>query len=211
MTVMPVGEIMLMTLMVHPNVLRAWALGEHEEKPFMVLSVLTSVLSNDLPKSADEVTALDRSLPTCPSTRQLLHGLSPIRWPEPNQVTFWKRNADVKKWPLTRALNYGVQLARAIKYCHDVRLAILRPMMCDPLFSGIWVSLLLLVLAPRVGWSRVLHVCRMPFPATVSSTATSNVREQDSYPPPPLPASIDGFRCERPSPSVIDPSWMGAS
>ena len=72
MTVMPVGEIMLMTLMVHPNVLRAWALGEHEEKPFMVLSVLTSVLSNDLPKSADEVTALDRSLPTCPSTRQLL-------------------------------------------------------------------------------------------------------------------------------------------
>merc|ERR1719440_939503 len=74
-------EIMLMTLMVHPNVLRAWALGEHEEKPFMVLSVLTSVLSNDLPKSADE-------------------------------VTFWKRNAEVKKWPLTRALNYGVQLAR---------------------------------------------------------------------------------------------------
>jgi len=81
-------EIMLMTLMVHPNVLRASAIGEHEEKPFMVLSVLTSVLSNDLPQSADN-------------------------------VPFWTRRAEVKRWPLTRALRCGVQLARAIKYCHD--------------------------------------------------------------------------------------------
>jgi len=81
-------EIMLMTLMIHPNVLRSSAIGEHEEKPFMVLSVLTSVLSNDLPQSADN-------------------------------VPFWTRRAEVKRWPMTRALCYGVQLARAIKYCHD--------------------------------------------------------------------------------------------
>jgi len=81
-------EIMLMTLMIHPNVLRSSAIGEHEEKPFMVLSVLTSVLSNDLPQSADN-------------------------------VPFWTRRAEVNRWPMTRALCYGVQLARAIKYCHD--------------------------------------------------------------------------------------------
>ena len=58
---------MLMTLMIHPNVLRASAIGEHEEKPFMVLSVLTSVLSNDLPQSAANVTAATSHLPIRPT------------------------------------------------------------------------------------------------------------------------------------------------
>ena len=78
---------MLMTLMIHPNVLRSSAIGEHEEKPFMVLSVLTSVLSNDLPQSADNVPAApDPSLslpsPTHPhppcTYPTCLHGMRPL-------------------------------------------------------------------------------------------------------------------------------------
>ena len=48
-------EIMLMTLMVHPNILSAHALGQHEGKPFMVVELLSSVLSNDLPTGAETV------------------------------------------------------------------------------------------------------------------------------------------------------------
>ena len=77
-----------MNLMVHPNVLQAKAIGEHEGKPFMIVSVLASVLSQELPRAADT-------------------------------VPFWVRWREVKRWPLTRALDCGIQLARAIKYCHD--------------------------------------------------------------------------------------------
>ena len=42
-------EIMLMSLMEHPNVLRALALGEENGKPFMVIEKLGRTLSAELP------------------------------------------------------------------------------------------------------------------------------------------------------------------
>ena len=72
---------------------------------------------------------------------------------------------------MTRALCYGVQLARAIKYCHDVRLANLNlistpaappaPSSCASCGSR-WPLLVSLVCAPEsptVGWSRAWRVC----------------------------------------------------
>jgi len=81
-------EIMLMNLMQHAHVLSSVAMGEHEGIPFVVLEVLSSVLSRDLPRPADS-------------------------------VPFWVRQREVKQWPLSRALNYGAQLASALQYCHD--------------------------------------------------------------------------------------------
>ena len=48
-------EIMLMTLMDHPNILPGRALGQREGKPFMVLDLLSSVLVSELPRSAESV------------------------------------------------------------------------------------------------------------------------------------------------------------
>ena len=81
-------EIMLMSLMKHPNVLPARALGQYEGKPFIIIELLASVLHKELPRDVDT-------------------------------VPFWVRWREVKAWPLSRALNCGVQLARALKYCHD--------------------------------------------------------------------------------------------
>ncbi len=81
-------EIMLMTLMTHPNVLPAHALGQHEGKPFIIIELLASVLHKELPR-------------------------------DPDTVPFWVRWREVKAWPLMRCLNCGLQLARALKYCHD--------------------------------------------------------------------------------------------
>ena len=81
-------EIMLMTLMDHPNVLNAYALGQREGKPFVIIELLATVLNKELPR-------------------------------DPDTVPFWVRWREVKAWPLVRALNCGLQLARALQYCHD--------------------------------------------------------------------------------------------
>ena len=81
-------EIMVMTLMDHPNVLKAYALGQHEGQPLMILELLSRTLTSELPRA-------------------------------PDTVPFWVRWREVKRWPLSRSLHCAVQLARALKYCHD--------------------------------------------------------------------------------------------
>ena len=81
-------EIMLMTLMDHPNVLKAYALGQHEGIPLMIVELLSRTLNSELPR-------------------------------DPDTVPFWVRGQDVARWPLSRSLHCAVQLARALKYCHD--------------------------------------------------------------------------------------------
>lgn len=40
--------------------------------------------------------------------------------PGPSETTpFWRRRSQCKKWPLTRALSCGEQLASALRFCHD--------------------------------------------------------------------------------------------
>jgi serine/threonine protein kinase len=78
----------LMMAMQHPNVLGAVAHGlDDYGLPFVVIEMLATVLSAELPK-------LDDSVP------------------------IWTRQAQVKKWPLTRALRTGLELAEALHYCH---------------------------------------------------------------------------------------------
>jgi serine/threonine protein kinase len=48
-------EIMLMTLMDHPNVLPGLALGQKEGQPFMVLTLLSTVLRRELPRPVETV------------------------------------------------------------------------------------------------------------------------------------------------------------
>jgi serine/threonine protein phosphatase PrpC len=81
-------EIMLMTLMDHPNVLKAYALGQHEGIPLMIVELLSRTLPLELTR-------------------------------DPDTVPFWVRWREVKRWPLSRSLHCAVQLARALKYCHD--------------------------------------------------------------------------------------------
>ena len=81
-------EIMMMTKMDHPNVLKAIALGQREGKPFVIIELLATVLNKELPR-------------------------------DPDTVPFWVRWREVEAWPLVRALNCGLQLARALRYCHD--------------------------------------------------------------------------------------------
>jgi serine/threonine protein phosphatase PrpC len=81
-------EIMMMTLMDHPNVLKAYALGQHEGIPLMIVELLSRTLPSQLPR-------------------------------DPDTVPVWVRWREVKRWPLSRSLHCAVQLARALKYCHD--------------------------------------------------------------------------------------------
>ena len=81
-------EIMLMSLMEHPNVLRALALGQEHGKPFMVVEKLGNMLAAELPGQMD---------------------VTPI----------WSRWPQCKQWPLSRALDCAVQLAAALRFCHD--------------------------------------------------------------------------------------------
>ena len=81
-------EIMMMTLMDHPNVLKAYALGQHEGIPLMIVELLSRTLPLELPR-------------------------------DPDTVPFWVRWREVARWPLSRSLHCAVQLARALKYCHD--------------------------------------------------------------------------------------------
>eukprot|EP00908_Phaeocystis_cordata_P000897 Transcript_10977.p1 GENE.Transcript_10977~~Transcript_10977.p1 ORF type:complete len:366 (-),score=55.70 Transcript_10977:558-1655(-) len=40
--------------------------------------------------------------------------------PKPSdQVSFWERRSMCKRWPLSRALHVGFELAEALRYCHD--------------------------------------------------------------------------------------------
>jgi serine/threonine protein kinase len=72
----------------HKNILAGIAHGlDDHGLPFVVIEKLESVLSAELPKSADS-------------------------------VPFWTRSAQVKKWPMTRALRVGMELAEALHYCH---------------------------------------------------------------------------------------------
>jgi len=78
----------LMLTMRHKNILAGIAHGlDDHGLPFVVIEKLESVLSAELPKSADS-------------------------------VPFWTRSAQVKKWPMTRALRVGMELAEALHYCH---------------------------------------------------------------------------------------------
>ena len=78
----------LMLTMRHKNILAGIAHGlDDHGLPFVVIEQLESVLSAELPKSADS-------------------------------VPFWTRSAQVKKWPMTRALRVGMELAEALHYCH---------------------------------------------------------------------------------------------
>lgn len=36
-----------------------------------------------------------------------------------DQVACWTRRAEVRRWPLSRALQVGLELAEALRYCHD--------------------------------------------------------------------------------------------
>ena len=81
-------EIMLMTLMDHPNIMQCKGIGEESGRPFMLLNVVRTILLNELPR-------------------------------DPEDVPFWTRWRELRKWPLSRALDYGIQLGRAIRYCHD--------------------------------------------------------------------------------------------
>ena len=82
-------EILILTTLQHPNVLRAIALGASEDGvPFMVVERLYGMLSKMLPR-------------------------------DPAVHPFWITWADAKKWPLTRSINYGLQLARALEFCHE--------------------------------------------------------------------------------------------
>jgi len=69
-------EIMLMNLMRHPHVLSCEAIGEHEGIPFVVLEVLSSVLSHDLPRPADAVPfwVRQREVKQWPLSRALSYG-----------------------------------------------------------------------------------------------------------------------------------------
>jgi len=49
------SEMHLMAYMDHPNILRALAMGEHDERPFLVLERLSTILSAELPKPAESV------------------------------------------------------------------------------------------------------------------------------------------------------------
>jgi serine/threonine protein kinase len=48
-------EIMMMTLMNHPNVLKAYALGQHEGIPLMIVELLSHTLPSQLPRGPDTV------------------------------------------------------------------------------------------------------------------------------------------------------------
>ena len=83
-------EIMLMSMMSHPNVLKATAIGYFKDDgvPFLALGRLCSVLNRELPA-------------------------------DPDSQPFWVTWRQRKAWSLSRALGYGVQLASALRYCHD--------------------------------------------------------------------------------------------
>jgi len=71
------SETYLMTSMRHPNILSALAMGTHEDRPFLVLERLSTVLSSELPKPADSVPFWTRrsSVKKWPFVRALRLGL----------------------------------------------------------------------------------------------------------------------------------------
>ena len=83
------SETLLMSSMAHPNVLRAVAHG-HEAHTGVPFLVVEKLAS-----------VLSSELPKPAST-----------------VPIWTRRAQVKAWPLGRALRLALQLAEAIHYCH---------------------------------------------------------------------------------------------
>ena len=38
---------------------------------------------------------------------------------DPSSMAFWVRRRQVKAWPLSRAIRHGIDLSRALEYCHD--------------------------------------------------------------------------------------------
>ena len=38
---------------------------------------------------------------------------------DPDVTPFWVRRRQLKRWPMARSVDYGLQLARALEYCHD--------------------------------------------------------------------------------------------
>jgi len=48
-------EIMLLSLIEHPNIMRAIALGQHDNQPFMVMARLANIMSSALPRPAEAV------------------------------------------------------------------------------------------------------------------------------------------------------------
>ena len=82
-------EIMIMSMMDHPNILSVLAIGHQSDSvPFVVLERLHTVLNKQLPT-------------------------------DPDTVPFWVTWRERRQWPLSRGLAIGLQLARALSYCHD--------------------------------------------------------------------------------------------
>ena len=82
-------EIMVMSMMDHPNILSVLAIGHQSDSvPFVVLERLHTVLNKQLPS-------------------------------DPNTVPFWVVWKERHQWPLSRALAVGLQLANALNHCHE--------------------------------------------------------------------------------------------
>ena len=85
-------EIMLMNLMQHAHVLSSVAMGEHEGIPFVVLEVLSSVLSRDLPRPADSVPFWVRQIKVIGCGHSLSEYPKPPNPPSPKPKTSKPQN-----------------------------------------------------------------------------------------------------------------------
>ena len=83
------NEAQLLPKLAHRNVVRLIGTGEVDGRPFLVLELLQNTLSQLLPK------------------------------PFPDEGTVCEYCLAVRRWPLRRALQCGLQLARALRYCHE--------------------------------------------------------------------------------------------
>lgn len=93
------SEAELLPLLSHRNILQLIGMGDSDDgRPFLVLELLASVLSDELPRPC--VMMFDE--PNEPDEYSLCE--------------FW---ASARRWPLRRALLCGLQLAQALRYLHE--------------------------------------------------------------------------------------------
>jgi len=85
------GEMMLMCMLDHPNVLKVLSTGHREGSRFVVIELLDCSLSASLPPPSDGGAEMFQSA---------------------------KRKSSLKHWTLARGLRTGVQLAAALRYLH---------------------------------------------------------------------------------------------
>ena len=88
----------MLPLLAHPNVVRMVGEGASPDgRPFLALELLSSVLSAKLPRPAISIFG------------------GPV---DADECTIFARRRAKRRWPLLRALACGLQLARALRYCH---------------------------------------------------------------------------------------------